>query len=149
MILKTGLFNLSILSRSAPFKLFRHFGFQSGSAVDKFENFDHKQRSKNGLYYLDKYANAFLSGRIISAVDYGTHTLFVAEITEAKVLSEEVSMTYAYYFEHIKPSTKPNKQIKGFVCKICGYVYEGDTLPADYICPLCKHDASYFEPIKE
>lgn len=148
MVLKTGKFNLSMLSISAPFKLFQHFGFQSGRDTNKFAEFKHKQRSQNGLCYLDKYANAFLSGKVVSAVDYGTHTLFVADVTEAKVISEEESLTYAYYFQHIKPSPKVEKQVKGFVCKICGYVYEGDALPEGYLCPLCKHDASYFEPIQ-
>ena len=120
MVLKTGEFNLSMLSTAAPFKLFQHFGFQSGRDTDKFTEFKHKQRSKNGLCYLDKYTNAFLSGKVIGSIDYGTHTLFVADVTEAKTLSEEESVTYAYYFQHIKPSPKVEKQVKGFVCKICG-----------------------------
>jgi len=149
MILKTGEFNVSILTTSAPFKLFKHFGFQSGQTVDKFADFEHVQRSANGLYYLDQYANACLSGKVVKTVDQGSHTLFIAELTEAIVLSDAPSVTYAYYFEHIKPSPKPAEgPKKGYVCKICGYVYEGETLPDDFVCPLCKHGAEDFEPIK-
>ena len=105
-------------------------------------------RSKNGLVYLTGVANAFLSAKVVSQTDLGTHTLFVAEVVEAKSLSDRPSVTYAYYFENIKPKPQPlpeNK--KGYVCKICGYVYEGDTLPEDFICPLCKHGAADFEPL--
>ena len=115
--------------------------------MNKFADYP-AQRSANGLCYLDQYTNAFFSARVIDALDYGTHTLFVAEVTEAAVLSDKESVTYAYYFAHIKPkpAAKQEKK-KGYVCKICGYVYEGDELPADFICPLCKHGVDDFEPL--
>ena len=144
----SGTFNVSILSTEAPFKLFRHFGFQSGRDVDKFADFPHAARSANGLLYLDRYACAFLSARVIAEQEYETHTVFTAELTEAAVLSPAEPVTYAYYHAHIKPQPKPApEKKKGFVCKICGYVYEGDTLPPDFICPICKHGAEDFEPL--
>ena len=147
MILRTGVFNVSVLTEKVPFKVFQHFGFQSGRDTDKFAGWE-GPRSANGLCYLPEYTNALLSGRVISTADYGTHTLFVAEVTEARILSEEPSVTYSYYFQHIKPKPQPQaEKKKGFVCKICGYVYEGDTLPEDFICPLCKHGAADFEPL--
>ena len=146
MILKTRKFNLSVLSTSAPFALFKHFGFQSGRNTEKFDATFETRLSENGLVYLNQHCNAFISGKVIEARDYGTHTLFVAEITEAKVTSGEPSVTYTYYFDHIKPKPQPAEEDKpGWVCKICGYVYEGENLPADYICPLCKHGAEDFE----
>lgn len=148
MILKTGVFNVSVLTEEVPFKVFQHFGFQSGRDVDKFADCEVQARAQNGLMYLPKYTNAFFSAQVIEAKDYGTHTLFIADVTQAQVLSEEKSVTYAYYFEHIKPKPAPvDEQKKGFVCKICGYVYEGEELPADFICPLCKHGAEDFEPL--
>ena len=148
MILKTGKFNVSVLSEEVPFKVFQHFGFQSGRNVDKFANVTECVRSANGVYYVPKYANAFMSGQVIESYDYGTHTLFIADVTQAQILSDVPSVTYAYYFAHIKPKPAPAaEEKKGFVCKICGYVYEGDELPADYICPLCKHGADDFEPL--
>lgn len=147
MILKTGQFNVSVLTEAVPFKIFQHFGFQSGRDVDKFADMEYA-RSANGLAYIPQYSNACISGKVIDALDYGTHTLFVAEITEAVVLSEDASVTYTYYFEHIKPKPQQlEEKKKGFVCKICGYVYEGDELPADFICPLCKHGVEDFEPL--
>lgn len=147
MILRTGVFNVSVLTEKVPFKVFQHLGFQSGRDTDKFAGWQ-GPRSANGLCYLPEYTNALLSGRVISTADYGTHTLFVAEVTEARILSEEPSVTYSYYFQHIKPKPQPQaEKKKGFVCKICGYVYEGDTLPEDFVCPLCKHGAADFEPL--
>ena len=147
MILKTRKFNVSVLSTSVPFALFKQFGFQSGRDVDKFAGNAYEIRvSENGLIYLNQYANAFISGQVIDALDYGTHTLFVADVTEARVLNNEPSVTYSYYFDHIKPKPQPKEDDKpGWVCKICGYVYEGEELPPDYICPLCKHGAEDFE----
>ncbi|MCD8365638.1 MAG: flavin reductase [Clostridiales bacterium] len=148
MIMKTGVFNVSVLSEDVPFEVFQHFGFQSGRDVDKFAGYADCARSENGVLYLSKNTNAFLSAAVIEAKDYGTHTLFVADVTQAQTLSEVPSVTYAYYFEHIKPKPAPvEEKKKGFVCKICGYVYEGDELPADFICPLCKHGAEDFEPL--
>ena len=148
LIKQTGVFNVSILSTEAPFKLFQHFGFQSGRDVDKFREFPHAARSRNGLLYLTKYACAFLSARVVAQQEYESHTVFTAELTEATVLSGAEPVTYSYYHAHIKPKPKPaTEKKKGFVCKICGYVYEGDTLPPDFICPLCKHGAEDFEPL--
>lgn len=149
MILSSRAFNLSVLTTSAPFALFQHFGFRSGRDVEKFDAKYETRMSNNGLVYLNQFCNAFISGKVIEARDYGTHTLFVAEITQAKVTSNEPSLTYGYYFDHIKPKPQPVEESKpGWVCKICGYVYEGEDLPADYICPLCKHGAEDFEPLK-
>lgn len=149
MILKTGVFNLSVLSQDASFAQFRQYGFRSGrDTADKFDGAE-AVRTANGLRYEPAGTNAVLSGKVIQTLDCGTHTLFLAEVTEARVLSDVPSATYAYYFEHIKPKPQPAAEKKtGFVCKICGYVYEGETLPEDYICPLCKHGAEDFEPLK-
>ena len=148
MILRTGRFNVSVLTEGAPFDTFRRFGFQSGRTADKLEGVAALGRSADGLVYLTQDTNAYFSARVVSATDYGSHTLFVGEVTEAGVLSAAPSVTYAYYFAHIKPKPAPAAAPKkGFVCKICGYVYEGDTLPADFICPICKHGVEDFEPI--
>ena len=148
MIERTGKFNVSVLSTSAPFALFQQFGFQSGRNTDKFDAKFETRLSENGLVYLNQHCNAFISGKVIEARDYGTHTLFVAEITEARVTSSEPSVTYTYYFDHIKPKPAPREEKKpGWVCKICGYVYEGENLPADYVCPLCKHGPEDFERV--
>lgn len=151
MIMKTGVFNISFLSEKAEFDTFKRFGFASGRDTDKFDGFrEYAERSVNGLYYVTKGVNAFLSAKVIDTHDYGTHTLFIAEVTEAQVLSPDPSVTYAYYFAHIKPKPQPKIEEKktGWVCKICGYVYEGEDLPADFICPLCKHGAEDFERIE-
>ena len=149
-IKKTGIFNVSILSEGTSFDVFRQFGFQSGRDVDKFEG-GRYETSENGLYYLTDCANAVLSGKVIDYYDYGTHTLFVAEVTEAKTLSGEKSVTYEYYQSNIKPrpnAEPPKAESKGkWVCKICGYVHEGEELPDDFICPWCKHPAEDFEKV--
>ncbi len=152
MILNTGELNLSVLNQDATFGPIEHFGFASGRNQDKFANTEHLPvtvgRSQNGLCYLAGETNAFISGRVVQTVDLGTHTLFVAKVTEAKLLNQQKSLTYADYFDHVKPKPSlPEEPVKGFICKICGYIYQGDTLPADYICPLCKHGAEDFEPI--
>jgi flavin reductase (DIM6/NTAB) family NADH-FMN oxidoreductase RutF len=143
MIKNTGIFNLSVLSQEAVFWVFQHYGFQSGRDVDKFANIP-EARTENGLRYVEGCTNAVISGKVVSTVDCGTHTLFIAEVTDAKILSEEPSVTYQYYFDHIKPKPQPTEK-KSWVCKICGYVYEGETLPADYECPWCKHGPEAFE----
>ena len=121
MILKTGKFNISVLTQEVPFQVFQHFGFQSGRDVDKFADAPECVRSANGVYYVPKYANAFISGTVIETHDYGTHTMFVADVTQAQILSEVPSVTYTYYFDHIKPKPAPvDEKKKGFVCKICG-----------------------------
>ena len=151
MIMATGLFNVSILSQKASFDIFKRFGFQSGRDVNKFDGYEGNfVRSANGLTYVTEGTNAFLSAKVIDTYDYGTHTLFIAEITEGTVLNNDPSVTYAYYFEHIKPKPQPKAEEKkvSWVCKICGYVYEGDPLPEDFICPLCKHGAEDFEKLE-
>ena len=147
MILKTRKFNLSVLDESVPMHLFEHFGFQSGKTVNKFETalFGAK-RSENEIYYLSEHTNAFISAFVTDTVDMGTHTLFIATVVKAQKLADTTSVTYDYYFKNIKPAPAP--KAKGWVCKICGYIYEGDELPADYICPLCKHPASDFSKIE-
>lgn len=148
LLRKTGVFNVSVLTESAPFELFKQFGFVSGRDKDKFEG-GRYETSENGLYYLPKHANAVLSGKVVGYYDYGTHTLFVAEVTEAKVLNDEKSVTYEYYQANIKqkPQAQPTPaEGEKWVCKICGYVHEGE-LPDDFICPWCKHPASDFEKI--
>lgn len=146
MITATGRFNVSVLTEDAPFEIFERFGFKSGREYNKFADFGDVKRSKNGLVYLTKCANSFISAEVVEMVDCGTHTLFVAAVMEAEVLSEKPSVTYAYYLENIKPKPVATKK-KGFVCKVCGYVYEGEELPEDYVCPLCGHGAEDFEPV--
>jgi flavin reductase (DIM6/NTAB) family NADH-FMN oxidoreductase RutF len=146
MILESGLFNVSVLTTDTPFKAFEHFGFQSGREADKFDAAGRIDRAENGLAYIERYTNAFISARVVHAYDYATHTLFVADVTEARVLSNTPSLTYGYYLDHIKPKPQSlGQDKKGYVCKICGYVYEGGELPKDFICPLCKHGAEDFE----
>ena len=143
MVLSTGEFNVSVLTEDAVFWIFQHYGFQSGRDVDKFANLP-EARTANGIRFVEGCTNAVLSGKVIQTVDCGTHTLFIADVTEAKVLDNAPSVTYQYYFDHIKPKSEPAQQGK-WVCKICGYVYEGDTLPPDFICPWCKHGVEDFE----
>ena len=147
MIARTGIFNVSILSEKADFGIFKHWGFQSGRDTDKFAEGGAEVRTANGLRYVPEYANAVISGKVVEEHEYDTHTLFVAEVTEAAVLSNVPSVTYQYYFDHIKPQPQPTTEKTGYVCKICGYIYEGDTLPEDFICPLCKHGAADFEKL--
>lgn len=147
MITQSGAFNVSVLTEQAPFEVFRHFGFQSGRDVDKFAGCSDAVRSDNGLLYIPRYTNAFISGRVTDSYDYGTHTLFVADVTEAQTLSDGKSVTYDYYQRSIKPKPQ-QKKVKGYVCTICGYIYEGETLPEDFVCPLCNHGAQYFEEIR-
>lgn len=147
MMLKTGVFNLSVLSENADFDVFKRFGFASGRDTDKFAGYTNFARSANGLTYITEGTNSFMSGKIIDAYDQGTHTLFVADVTEAVILNNDPSVTYTYYFDHIKPKPQPTtgEKKKGWVCKICGYVHEDENLPDDFICPLCKHGAADFE----
>ena len=146
IIKQTGKMNINVLSVDAPFSVFEKFGFVSGRNVDKFAD-STPLRSDNGLAFLPRYINSFMSLKVEQYVDLDTHGMFICEITESRVISDKETMTYSYYQENVKP--KPNVSgKKGFVCKICGYVYEGDTLPDDFICPLCKHGAADFEEIK-
>ena len=144
-IQKTGVLNVNCLDVSAPFSLFQRFGFQSGRTVDKFEGLE-ILRSDNGLAFLPRYINSFMSLKVESYVDMDTHGMFICTVTEARVMSDAETMTYTYYQKNVKP--KPETEGKhGFVCKVCGWIYEGDELPDDIICPLCKHGAADFEPI--
>ena len=145
IIKKTGVMNVNVLSVDAPFALFENFGFQSGRQADKFAHWK-TYRADNGLPFLAQYINAFLSLQVEQYVDLGTHGMFICTVTEARVISDKPTMTYAYYQENVKPKPQTEGK-KGFVCKICGYIYEGDTLPDDFVCPLCKHGAADFEPI--
>lgn len=148
MVLSTGKFNVSMLTTATPFSVFQHFGFQSGRDVDKFADCSEIKRSENGLIYLSKYSNGYISGQVVATTDFGTHTLFIADVTDAVVLSDETSLTYDFYMKFIKPQPKKTKK-KGWRCRICGYVYEGEFLPPDFICPICKHGAADFEPIQD
>lgn len=147
MIKETGVFNISVLTNDVPFKLFQQFGFQSGRDVDKFAEGGAEVRTANGLRYVPEYSNAVISGKVVESYDYDTHTLFMADVAEAVVLSSAPSVTYQYYFDNIKPKPQPTTEKKGYVCKICGYIYEGDVLPDDFICPLCKHGVDDFEKL--
>jgi len=148
LIVKSGKFNLSFLSEDTTFDTFKHFGFQSGRDVDKFAAFPNAAQSPNGLYYITAGTNGWLSADVEQMQDLGSHTLFLAAVTDMEVLSDVPSVTYTYYQQHIKPKPQPRQSAAGktvWRCTICGYEYEGDTIPADYICPLCKHPASDFE----
>ncbi len=145
VIKQTGMLNVNCLSTEAPFSVFEQFGFQTGRSVDKFAG-QTVHRSDNGLVFLDKYINAFMSLKVEDYVDLGTHGMFICSVTEARVMSNQDTMTYTYYQNNVKPKPETEGK-KGFVCKVCGYIYEGDELPADFICPLCKHGAADFEPI--
>ncbi len=146
VIKQSGVMNVNCLSVDAPFSVFENFGFRSGRTVDKFENTE-IFRSDNGLVFLPMYINSFMSLKVESYVDLGTHGMFICSVTEARVISKAETMTYAYYQNNVKPKPQTEGK-KGYVCKICGYVYEGENLPDDFVCPLCKHGASDFEPIK-
>ena len=146
IIKQTGKMNINCLTVDAPFSVFEKFGFVSGRNVDKFADYD-SLRSDNGLIFLPRYINSFMSLKVEQYVDLDTHGMFICSVTEARVLSDRETMTYSYYHANVKPKPQTDGK-KGFVCKICGYIHEGDTLPEDFICPLCKHGASDFEPIK-
>ncbi|MDD6571403.1 MAG: flavin reductase [Thermoflexaceae bacterium] len=151
MILRTNKFTVSVISEDADFELFKRFGFQSGRDVDKFAGFTDCKRGYNGLNYVTKGCNGFISAWVEQAIDLGTHTLFIAAVTDMEVLSNVPSATYAYYQSNIKPKPQPAAENKtgktAWRCTVCGYVYEGEELPADFVCPLCKHPASDFEKI--
>ena len=146
VIKQTGKMNINCLSVDAPFSVFENFGFRSGRNVDKFEDSE-PLRSDNGLAFLPRYINSFMSLKVEQYVDLDTHGMFICSVTEARVISDVETMTYTYYQNNVKPRPQTEGK-KGFVCKVCGYIYEGDELPEDFICPLCKHGAADFEPIK-
>lgn len=151
MVLRTLKFNLCPLSEEATMKPFQHFGFQSGRDVDKFAGCQQELRTDNGLLYLPRFVNAVVSCVVTKSIDLGTHTLFVARVMEARTLSDSPSITYAHYQQHIKPqpaqrtATEPAGK-KRWVCEVCGYVYEGDEVPDDFVCPWCKHGKADFKP---
>lgn len=150
MILRTGKFNISILSEDAQFSTFQHFGFQSGRIVDKFSGYESAARSANGIYYITEGTNGFISAVVEQTLDLDTHTLFIASVEDMEILSDTPSTTYTYYQSHIKPApaAAPKKGKTIWRCNICGYEYEGEELPADFICPICKHPASDFTKIE-
>ena len=145
MIMKSGDFNVSILTESVPFSIFERFGFHSGKDTDKFEGYESWARTESGVGYLTEHTGGVISAKVKEALDFGTHTVFVGEVNQAFLLSGEPSVTYQYYFDHIKPKPQPKGQKRGFRCIICGFEYEGETLPDDYICPICKHGVADFE----
>ena len=145
VIKQSGIMNINCLSTDAPFSVFEKFGFASGRNTDKFAGSE-IYRSDNGLVFLPRYINSFMSLKVEQYIDLDTHGMFICAITEARVINKNETMTYTYYQENVKPKPETEGK-KGYVCKICGYVYEGDKLPEDYICPLCKHGAADFEKI--
>lgn len=150
MIMENKKFNISIISQDAKFELFKHFGFQSGRDVDKFADFSGYKKAFNDVNYITEGTNAYISAWVQEMVDLGTHTLFIAAVTNMEVLSDVPSASYEYYQNNIKPQpqkaeAKSDKNV--WRCTVCGYEYEGEELPADYICPLCKHPASDFEKV--
>ena len=146
VIKQTGVMNVNCLDVSAPFSVFQNYGFQSGRTADKFAGVD-EMRSDNGLRFLPRYINSFMSLKVENYLDLGTHGMFICELTEARVMSDKETMTYTYYQKNVKPKPQTEGK-KGYVCKVCGWVYEGDPLPDDIVCPLCKHGAADFEPIQ-
>ena len=152
MVMHTRKFNVSILSQEASFDTFKHFGFQSGRNVDKFADFTACKRAENGIYIITAGTNAYISAEVEQTIDLGTHTLFIAKVTDLDVLSSVSSATYEYYQNNIKPKPQAPAAPTGktvWRCTVCGYIYEGDPIPADFICPLCKHPASDFEKITQ
>ena len=151
MIVRTGEFTVSTISQEASFDLFKHFGFQTGREVEKFADFADCKRGSNGLYYVTKGTNAFISVKVDQTVDLGSHTMFVGEVTDMEVLADVSSATYEYYMNNIKPKPEAAPAAASgktvWRCTICGYEYEGEELPEDFICPLCKHPASDFEKV--
>lgn len=147
IIKKTGILNVNVLSVDAPFSVFEQFGFHSGRDTNKFANSDQLLRADNGVVFLSRYINSFMSLKVERYIDLDTHGMFVCTVTESRVIEPTETMTYTYYQNNVKPKPQPQGK-KGWVCKVCGYVYEGENLPEDFICPLCKHGASDFEPLK-
>ena len=151
MVLKTGVFNVSVLSKTALFPLYQRFGFQSGRELDKFADYTAYKNAENGVPYIIEGTNAYLAVKVSQTVDLGSHTMFIGEVTEMEVLSEEPSANYEYYQEEVKPKPEQvGKTADGqtvWRCTICGYEYVGEELPEDFICPLCKHPASDFEKV--
>lgn len=135
-----------MLDTTSSFDVFKHFGFQSGRDVDKFADYKSAKRGQNGLYYITGSTNGYISAEVFKTLDLGTHTMFIANVTDMDVLSKEPSLTYDYYHKNVKPKPTDEKKT-GYRCKICGYIYEGEPLPEDFICPICKHGAADFEKL--
>ena len=146
MIMESGRFNISVLTVDAPFSLFKRFGMQSGREADKFRGFEDVVRAENGIYRLTRYANAFLSLKLMRTVDLGSHTMFIAALEDAQVLGDEACCTYGYYQKNIKEMPEKVKKTS-WVCSVCGHVYEGEELPEGYQCPLCKHGPEAFSKV--
>lgn len=144
MIMKSKMLNVSVLTEKSSFETYKHWGFQSGRDTDKLVGIAYK-RSENGLIYLVNEVNAYISGKVMDTVDLGTHTMFIADVSDCEILSDDESVSYSYYQKNIKKSQSEKK--KGYICIICGYVYEGETLPDDFICPWCSHPASDFRKL--
>ncbi len=150
MIMKTGIFNVSVLSEKTDFSIFERFGFQSGRNTDKFSGFDKYSIAENGLKYITDSSNSYISAKLFHAVDLGTHTLMLADVTDCDILSDENSVTYDYYHKNIKPENSDVPKAKiAYRCRICGYIHVADELPPDFVCPICKHGADDFEKITE
>lgn len=143
-ILETKKFNISILDEEADFELIKRFGFASGKNTNKFDDFSDYEIAKNGIPYIAKGTNSYISAEVVEIIDLGTHYEFLAEVTEEVSLNDVPSITYAYYQENIKPKTASSQKKVVYICSVCGYVYEGDPLPKDFVCPWCLHDATYF-----
>jgi flavin reductase (DIM6/NTAB) family NADH-FMN oxidoreductase RutF len=146
VVKQSGIMNVNCLSVDTPFSVFENFGFKSGRDTDKLARVAFS-RSDNGLAVLSENVNAFMSLKVEQYIDLGTHGMFICELTESRVISDKETMTYDYYHKNVKPKPGAKKK-KGYVCKICGYVHEGDTLPEDFVCPWCKHGAEFFEEIE-
>jgi len=161
LIEKTGVFNVCVLAQSATMSTIERFGFRSGKTADKFDGTGYENRTANGLRYVPEQVNCVISGKVSASHDYGSHMIFIADVTECFIVSDEPSVTYQYYFDNIKPKTSGGAPAVGsgasdsggasgtkrFVCKICGYVYDGNSLPDDFTCPLCKHGKDDFEEL--
>ena len=160
MVMRTGEFNISILTENSKMATYKHWGFASGRDVNKMDGLEidlgqpasdeiaiQYRRSANGIIFLTKETNAYISAKVVQTVDLGSHTLFIADVTDAEVLSDDNSVTYGYYQKNIKPAPEKTGDKKGFICTVCGYIYEGETLPKDFICPICKHPADDFRPL--
>lgn len=147
MLVKSKSFNVSVISENAGFELFKRFGFKSGKDTDKFSDYKYKKRTENGILYITEGTNSYISANITDTADLGSHTMFIADVTDAVKLNNDNSMTYGYYHKNVKPSPKKTESESGYICKICGYIYKGEYLPEDFICPLCKHGVSAFEKL--
>lgn len=147
LIKDSGRFNISVIDKTAPFELFTHFGFKSGSDSEKIKTYSNVDYSSNGISYITAHTNSYFCAKVVNIVDMGTHSLFVAEVTDCTVLSDVPSMTYEYYHSFVKPTPTEKKEENGWICKICGYVHQSENLPDDFVCPICKHGVSDFEKI--